>query len=139
MLLSDDPIDDPALLSSDPHLALAVKRLHRVQVTARWVLNGLVSLVAIPFGLWDLWAEIQLWRQHFTWVAVRYGLAFHPWATLAIVTSVALVTATLVWHSRNIIWGLPQKEQYRLQQQALKIREKGKRLLLWRWVWQDLV
>ncbi len=121
-----------------PNLTRAVERLHRLQVTARWVFNLLVSLSTLPLSLWDLRRNIQLWREHFTWVGLRYGLGYHPWATLGIVVPVALVTATLVWHSRNIIWGLPDKEQYRLQQQALKIREQGKRSFLWRWVWQDL-
>jgi len=120
------------------NLALAVQRLHQLQVTARWGFNGLVGVSTLPWSVWELRDNIQLWQQHFTWVALRYGLGYHPLATLGIVLPVSLVTATLVWHSRNIIWGLPQKEQYRLQQQALKIRDQGKRSFLWRWVWQDL-
>lgn len=129
MLSPADPI---------PNLAAAVQRLHQFQVTARWGFNGLLTLMTLPLSLWDLRENILIWQQHFTWVALRYGLGYHPWATLGIILPVALVTSTLVWHTRNIIWGLPPKEQYRLQQQALKIRDQGKRSFLWQWVWQDL-
>jgi hypothetical protein len=98
-----------------------------------------VTLAILPLSVWELRREIGLWREHFTWVALRYGLAYHPWATLGIVLVIALMTSTLVWQSRNILLGFPQKERYRLEQQALKIREQGQGSLLWRWVWQGLL
>ena len=121
-----------------PDLALAIQRLHRLQVIARWCFNGAVTIVLMPPSVWSLRGEFQLWLQHFTWVALRYGLGFNPWATLGMVVPVSLVTATLVWHTRNILRGLPDAEHYRLQQEALKIREQGRRHWLWRWVWKDI-
>ena len=120
----------------DGEIALAVQRLHRVQIVLRWLVNGLVTLVLVPPSIWHLRGEFQLWISHFTWVAVRYGLGFNPWATLGLVIPVSLITATLVWHTRNILRGLPASESHRLQQEALRIRQKGRRHWLWRWVWQ---
>ena len=131
-----DPSDFPETIA--PDLVLAIQRLHRLQVIARWSFNGAVLVVLVPPSLWSLRGEFQLWLQHFTWTALRYGLGFNPWATLGLVVPIALVTATLVWHTRNILQGLPDAEQYRLQQEALKIREQGRRHRLWRWVWEGI-
>jgi hypothetical protein len=120
----------------DAELAEAVQRLHELQVKGRWLLNAVLVLVLMPPSLWDLRSELQLWNQYFTWVAVRYGLAYHPLATLGLTIPIAFVTATLVWQSRNIIFGLSQREKYRLEKQATAIRAKGERHWLWRWIWK---
>jgi hypothetical protein len=44
------------------------------------------------------------------------------------------MTGTLVWQSRNIIWGIPNKEQQRLTQQVGNIRKQGSSHPLWKWV-----
>jgi len=64
-----------------PELTLATQRLHQLQVSARWGFNGLVGISTLPLSLWDLRENIQLWQQHFTWVALRYGLGYHPWGS----------------------------------------------------------
>ena len=42
-----DP-DGLSLDLSDPHIPIAVQRLHQLQVATRWGLNGLLSLITIP-------------------------------------------------------------------------------------------
>lgn len=118
----------------DPELQLAVHRLHRIQVSSRWLFNGLATIVSLPIGLWRLRDEFQLWSEHFTWVAVRYALAFHPWATLCILMPVALIVATLVWQTRNILLGLSYLEVQRLEKQVRRIQKRGPKHPLWSWV-----
>lgn len=120
------------------HLTQASQRLYRVYIALRWCLNGILVVGLIPPSLWVLRHGVALWFQDFTWTAVRYTLGFHPWATLGIILPLANITATLLRQSSTIIWGLSPREQYRLEQQALKIKAAGPRHPLWRWIWRPL-
>jgi hypothetical protein len=45
-----------------------------------------------------------------------------------------MTLAVLIWQSRNILFGLPENEQRRLEQQVLRIREQGQSHPLWKWI-----
>jgi hypothetical protein len=121
---------------TDPELHQAIERLYHLQVKGRWLFNGTTGIVLIPFSLWHLRYELQLWHEYFTWAALRYGLAFNLLATVGLLIPLALTTATLIWQSRNLLVGLPAQEVRRLEQQVQQIRTVGQGHWLWRWVWQ---
>ncbi len=111
-----------------------VQSLHQLQVGARWLFVGFLWLTVAPLCLWDLREEIELWRQYFTWVAIRYGLYYHPLATLGLSFCIGMTLAVLIWQSRNILMGLPEPEKKRLEQQLWRIRQQGPTHPLWKWV-----
>jgi hypothetical protein len=120
--------------STDPSFAQQVIRLYKFQVYSRWFVVGCLWLTVVPLSLWNLRSEIALWQQYFTWVAVRYGLVYHPVATLGLSFCIGMTTAVLVWQSRNILLGLPQKERERLEKQVFRIRQQGASHPLWKWI-----
>lgn len=117
--------------------AAEVERLHQLTVWARWLVVGCLWGTIGLLSLWGLRAELALWWQYFTWTAVRYGLAYNPLAAIGLGLCLGLTVATLVWQSRNIIWGLPRPERRRLMQQARRIRRQGPSHPLWKWVCRD--
>ncbi|WP_017319280.1 hypothetical protein [Mastigocladopsis repens] len=134
----DEP-EQPSLNSwytdgCDPSFAKQVQKLHQLQVYSRWLFVSFLWLTIAPVCVWDLRSEIALWRQYFTWVAVRYGLYYHTLATLGLSFCLGTTLAVLVWQSRNILFGLPQQEKQRLEQQVGRIRQQGPSHPLWRWV-----
>lgn len=107
--------------------------VHRCTVIGRWCLVLLLWLsIGIP-ALWFLRDEITLWRQQFTWVAIWYGLQTHPWSGFALGLCVGMLLSTLVWQSRNILWGLPASELDRLQRYAKHLEHQRTRSTLWLW------
>jgi hypothetical protein len=120
--------------NNDPSFAQQVQKLHQIQVYARWLVVSILWLTVGSACLWNLRAEIALWRQYFTWVAVRYGLFYHPLATLGLSFCIGMTTAVLIWQSRNIIFGLPRQEKQRLEKQVFRIRQQGSSHPLWKWV-----
>lgn len=119
---------------SDASFSKQVQKLHLLQVCSRWLFVGFLWLTIAPICVWDLRPEIALWRQYFTWVAVRYGLYYHPLATLGLSFCLGMTLAVLIWQSRNILLGLPLQEKQRLEQQVCRIRQQGQSHPLWRWV-----
>jgi len=111
-----------------------MERLHHLQILGRWLTVAGLWLLVLPFSLWALRRDIQLWRDAFTWTAVRYALAFKPVVAIALALCVGLTVGVLIWQSRNILFGLPESERKRLQRQVVNIRERGDRHPLWRWV-----
>ena len=111
-----------------------VERLHQVTVCSRWLVVIVLWSTVGLFSLWGLRSSISLWLDYFTWAALRYGLAYHRWATVGLSTCVGSTLAVLVWQSRNILFGRSAKEQQRLIQQALRIRQQGGSHPLWNWV-----
>lgn len=111
-----------------------IQRLHRLIVLGRWLVVGLLWVTVAPLSLRGLQPEIVLWFDHFTWTAVRYGLAHHRWSTFGLSLCLGLTTAVLVWQSRNILLGFPSKYQTRLEQQVRQIRHQGSSHPLWKWV-----
>ncbi|BAZ01810.1 hypothetical protein NIES37_58170 [Tolypothrix tenuis PCC 7101] len=122
--------------NSDPVFGQQVQRLHQLTVYGRWLFVACLWLTIAPISLWNLQSEIALWRQYFTWVAVRYGLVYHPLATIGLAFCIATTASVLIWQSRNILVGLPEPEKQRLEKQVFRIRQQGKSHPLWKWVCQ---
>ncbi len=136
-----DQPEQPSIFSNntentDPSFAQQVQRLHQLTVYGRWLFVGCLWLTIAPLCLWNLRAEIAVWQQYFTWVAVRYGLFYHPLSTLGLAFCIGMTVAVLVWQSRNILVGLPQPEKERLEKQVCRIRQQGTTHPLWKWICQ---
>lgn len=134
-----DQSEQPSIFSNntentDPSFAQQVQRLHQLTVYGRWLFVGCLWLTIAPLCLWNLRAEIAVWQQYFTWVAVRYGLFYHPLSTLGLAFCIGMTVAVLVWQSRNILVGLPQPEKERLEKQVYRIRQQGATHPLWKWI-----
>lgn len=111
-----------------------VQKLHRLTVYTRWLVIGILWITVAPLSLWALRGEIALWQNHFTWSAVRYGLAYNRFAALGLGLCMGMTTATLVWHSRNILFGVSPAYQHRLEQQVFKILKQGPTHPFWKWI-----
>ncbi|AFZ30844.1 hypothetical protein Glo7428_2332 [Gloeocapsa sp. PCC 7428] len=111
-----------------------VEKLHQLTVYGRWLFVGILWLTIGLLSLWGLREEIALWRQYFTWVAVRYGLYYNPIPTLGLAICIGMTLSVLIWQSRNILWGIPSQEKRRLEQQVHRIRQQGATHPLWKWV-----
>ena len=120
--------------SIDTNFTQQVQKLHQLTVYGRWFFVGCLWLTIAPLSLWNLRGELALLQQYFTWVAVRYGLFYNPLSTLGLAICIGTTVSTLVWQSRNILLGLPQQEQKRLEKQVFKIRQQGHTHPLWKWI-----
>lgn len=121
-------------LDLDPNFKVQVQRLHQLTVYCRWLLVALLWVTLAPISLWGWRYEISLLREHFTWAALRYSIIFNPLPAFGFGTCVAMMTAILVWQSRNILLGIPPQEQQHLEQQVHRINQQGASHPLWRWV-----
>lgn len=117
--------------------AAEIERLHQLTVWARWLVVSCLWATIGLLSLWGLRGELALLQQYFTWTAVRYGLAYNPLPAIGLGLCLGLTVATLVWQSRNILWGLPRAERRRLIQHARRIRRQGPSHPLWKWVCRD--
>lgn len=113
-----------------------VEKLHKLTLIGRWLLVVLCWLTLGVWGIWGLRREISLWLAHFTWSAVRLGLVYNLLPAFCLIFCVAMTTAILVWQSRNILFGMPAQERKRLEQQVRKIRTRGYKHPLWKWICQ---
>ena len=107
--------------------------LHRCTTIGRWLF---VLLLWLSFGIpaiWSLRDEIHLWYKAFTWVAVLYGFQAHLWSSFALAFCVGMILSTLVWQSRNILWGLSPAELARLSHYAHHLRQQRTSSTLWLW------
>lgn len=120
----------------DPIFQQQVKRLYRLTVYGRWIFVGLLWVSVGSLSFWGLRSDITLLRQHFTWVGLRYAWMYNLWPRLGIAICVGITAAVLVWQSRNLLLGMPQEEQRRLEQQVFRIRHQGPSHPLWKWVCQ---
>ena len=121
-------------LPDDSVFQRQVQRLHQLTVYTRWLVVGLLWLTVGVFSLWGLRSELVLWRQHFTWTAVRYAFAYNRLPTMGLGLCLGMTIGVLVWQSRNILFGIPPVEKRRLEQQVVKIRQQGSTHLLWNWI-----
>lgn len=132
-----DPLAPIDAHTPDPVLQQQMRRLHDITVRGRWV----VTIAAwLTIGLWSLWrlrSEFELWREYFTWSAVRYGLAFHPLSAIGLGTCIGLTVTVLLWQSRNILFGISDRQVQRLKKQILQIRQQGSSHPLWKRVMDD--
>jgi hypothetical protein len=122
--------------ASDATFQKEVERLHRLTVYGRWLTVGVLWLTIGSLSLWGLRYPISLILDYFTWSAVRYGLAFHRWSAIGLAICVGSTVAVLIWQSRNILVGLPEREKKRLEQQVFRIRQQGSSHPLWKFVCQ---
>lgn len=121
----------------DPVFKAQVKRLYRLTVFGRWSLIGLLWSTLVPLSLWRWSYEISLMRSHFTWSALRYGFIFNPLPAMGLTICFAMTIAVIVWHSRNILLGIPEQEQKRLEHQVRRICQQGPSHPFWNWVCQE--
>jgi hypothetical protein len=132
---SEPSAPEPASeIELDPIFKNQIDNLYRLNVYGRWAVISLMWLTIGAYSLWELRYPISLIQEDFTWAAVKYGLVFEPIPALGLCLCVGLMTGTLVWQSRNIIWGIPKKERQRLTQQVANIRKQGNSHPLWKFV-----
>ncbi|MEO0966890.1 MAG: hypothetical protein AAFX80_00815 [Cyanobacteria bacterium J06639_18] len=120
--------------NSDPEFERQVQRLYELTVYSRWLLIVFVWLTIVPICLWSLRMEIALWKEYFTFAAVRYGLISHPLAALGLAFSIGMILAVLIWQSRNILFGLSSEEKKLLEDRVWRIRKQGSNHPLWKWI-----
>lgn len=123
---------DEALRTSD--IDAQVQRLHRLKVYLRWLF---VLFLWSTVGVWSLFQlreEIALWLDYWTWVALRYGLAYNRLPSVGLALCVGTTVSVLIWQSRNILLGIPKQEQKRMEKTIRQIHAKGSKHPLWRWV-----
>jgi hypothetical protein len=122
------------VVEKDPVFQQQVQRLHHFTVYSRWLFVAGLWLLVAPLCLWLLRSEIALWKDYFTWTAVRYTIVYNRLPSLGLIICIGATVAILVWQSRNILWGMPQDYVNRLEEQVLQIRRQGKSHPLWQWV-----
>jgi hypothetical protein len=118
----------------DPIFKNQIDNLYRLNLYGKWIVIALLWLTIGSYSLWELRYPISLIQEDFTWAAVKYGLVANPIPAVGLCLCVGIMTGTLVWQSRNIIWGIPKKEQQRLIQQVGNIRKQGSSHPLWKFV-----
>ncbi|MDJ1184083.1 hypothetical protein [Roseofilum casamattae] len=119
---------------SDPEFERQLLRYHQLLVCGRWVTAGVWWLVVGLPSLWNLRSPMLLLLDHFTWSGLYYGLYFRPLSAIGISSSIGLIAAILVWHSRNILFGWPPSYQKFLESKVYRIRQQGKSHPLWSWI-----
>lgn len=132
-----DPLAPIDADTPDPLLRQQMRRLHEVTVQGRWAVTIAAWLTIGALSLWQLRSELELWREYFTWAAVRYGLAFNPLSAIGLATCIGLTVSVLLWQSRNILFGISQRQVQRLKKQVLQIRQQGSSHPLWKRVIDD--
>jgi hypothetical protein len=118
----------------DPTFKAQVQRLHQLTVYGRWLVVGILWITLAPLSLWGWRYEISLLRSHFTWAALRYGIIFNLLPALGLAFCISMTASVLVWQSRNILLGIPDRERKRLEQQVRRICQQGTSHPLWKWV-----
>jgi hypothetical protein len=118
----------------DPIFRNQIDNLYRLNLYGRWLVIAALWLTIGVYSLWGLRYPLALIQEEFTWSAVKYGLIGAPIPAFGLCLCIGMMTGTLVWQSRNIIWGIPTKEQQRLTQQVGNIRKQGSSHPLWKWV-----
>ena len=119
---------------SDTILNQQVQRLYKLNLYRRWLSIILCWLTLGSFSLWKLWGEFKLLHEDFTWVALRYGLAFNLLPTLSLFFCIAITGAVSAWHSSHTIRNLSPKEKIRLKNQLKKIQQLKPSHPLRKWV-----
>jgi hypothetical protein len=122
------------MTSSDPNLKKQVQRLHQLTIYGRWLfVIGCWCTLGV-FGIWGLREDIALWREHFTWVAVRYSIIYNRLPAFCLAFCIGSTAAVLIWQSRIVLKGLSTEERQHLEKQVRKIHALGSRHPLWKWI-----
>jgi hypothetical protein len=133
--MSDRADDRSSEKPLDPAFAAGIDRLHDLTVLTRWgVILGLWSTVG-ALSLWGIRQYLAPLVDYFTWSGLRYILIFNRPSAMGLIICIALTLSTLLWQSRNILWGRNAEEQERLHQRLLQINQQGESHPLWRWVY----
>lgn len=125
---------DNQMTNLDPNLEKQVQRLHQLTIYGRWLFVVGCWMTIGSFGIWGLREDISLWREHFTWAAVRYAIVFNHIPAFCVAFCIGITTAVLVWQSQNTFRGLSVEERQRLEKQVRKINAIGSRHPLWKWL-----
>jgi hypothetical protein len=131
---SEPDVSTVAEIELDPIFKNQMANLYRLNVYSRWLTIGLLWLTIGAYSLWELRYPISLIQEEFTWAAVKYGLMFQPIPAFGLCLCVGVMTGTLVWQSRNMLWGMSKKERQQLIKQVSEIRKQGDAHPLWKWV-----
>jgi hypothetical protein len=135
--MQDDQRTFLGRLASDVSLRQQIQRLHQLTVYGRWTFVAALWLTIGALSIWQFRFRIQLLMDYFTWSAVKYGLFYHQISAFGLFVCLGITGAVLAWQIRNVLFGLPKSEQFRLQQQILRIRQQGSTHPLWRWVCRE--
>ena len=111
-----------------------VQRLYQLNLYRRWLFIILCWLTLGSFSLWKLRGEFELWHEHFTWVTLRYGLAFNLLPAFSLLFCIVITGVVWVRHSTHIIRGLSPREKIRLKNQLRKIQQLKPNHPLRKWV-----
>lgn len=121
-------------LEKDSKLYQEVVRLHQLTVLGRWCFVLFLWSTIGSVSLWLMKPNIELIIEHFTWAAVRTAFRYNYWPGIGLTLCVALTFSVLLWQSRNILFGLPKRDQQRLVNSVMQIRHQGQGHPLWHWV-----
>jgi len=111
-----------------------VGKLYKLSIYSRWLVVVSSWLTFGAYAIWSLRSEIALCLDYFTWASLYYGLHFNFLPTVCLAFCVGITISVLVWQSRNLIWGLPEFEQRKLEKRVKKIMTKGTKHPLWKWI-----
>ena len=117
-----------------PNFRKQVQRLYNLTIYGRWLFVFVCWISLGSASIWGLQAEITLWREHFTWAALRYALIYNRLPAICLAFCIGITIAVLVRQSSNMLLGIPIKERNRLEEQVKKINALGPSHPLWKWV-----
>jgi len=109
-----------------------LERLRRLIIRRWWWRTALLWLTVGSISLWGFRDEMMILQKHFTWTALRYGLAYNRLAAVGLGLCIGLTIALLVAESRHIVFGLSDAERQRLQHLQQQIEHKGHEHPLWK-------
>lgn len=124
---SDDQLDQTNL---NQH----IDRLYQFNIYRRWFIIICLWLTIGVYSLWTLRREIALWIDNFTWIAVKYALAYNKIAAIGLGFCLGFTLATLISQSIQILQGYSPRQKYLLEQQVLNIQAKAQKNFLYRWI-----
>ncbi len=122
---------------SNSDLSKPIQRLFKLYLYGRWFFAAIAWLILAPWAIWQLKDDIALINEYFTWVAVRYSLAFHLIPVYCLFFCFGMTVSVLVRHIIYILKGLSPREQLRLENQVKKIQATGPKHPLWKWIYRS--
>jgi hypothetical protein len=136
---SDDQLEQLKQLNhllDQTNLNQHIDRLYQFSIYRRWFIIICLWLTIGVYSLWTLRREIALWIDDFTWVAVRYALAYNKLAAIGLGFCLGFTLATLISQSIHILQGYSPRQKYLLEQKVLNIQAKGQKNFLYRWIFR---
>ncbi len=129
--------DDLTDINLDPQFQQQVKKLHQLTVYARWIVVLILWMTVGIISIHGFNYPITLLRENFTWAALKYGIYGYKFPALGLGLCIGMTCSVLIWQTRNLIFGLPQSEKQKLQQQVYHIRQQGSTHPLWKLICRD--